>query len=131
MDEAAYFVVAVFAGTHLGIAVLMAVITSRAASGRLRRNQWTGIRTPSTMRSDEAWVAGHAAAQRLTPLFFGYAIVACVLLIAVALYGRLSVGLVTTVGSLTFVPFIAIAVYAAVVAGRAAKSADDSAPPPG
>lgn len=131
MDEATYFLVAVFAATHLGIAVLMATVTSRAASGRLRRNQWTGIRTPSTMRSDEAWVAGHAAAQRLTPLFFGYAIVACALLLAVAVFGRWPVGFVTGVGSLTFVPLIAIALYAAVVAGRAAKSADDSAPPRG
>ena len=35
-----------------------------AASGRLRRNQWVGIRTPSTMRGDQAWVAGHRAALR-------------------------------------------------------------------
>ncbi len=33
--------------THLGLAVLMATVTARAAAGRLPpRNQWVGIRTP-------------------------------------------------------------------------------------
>jgi hypothetical protein len=38
-----------------------------AAAGRLPRNIVAGIRTPATMRSDEAWYAGHrAAASALT-----------------------------------------------------------------
>jgi hypothetical protein len=38
-----------------------------AATGRLPRNLFAGIRIPSTMRSDEAWRAGHqAAASALT-----------------------------------------------------------------
>lgn len=37
-------------------------ITAAAASGRLARNGWAGIRIGSTMASDEAWLAGHRAA---------------------------------------------------------------------
>ena len=29
------------------------------AEGRFKRNRWAGIRTPSTMKSDEAWAAAH------------------------------------------------------------------------
>jgi uncharacterized membrane protein len=31
----------------------------RAAAGRFPRNKWAGIRTPSTMKSDEAWEVAH------------------------------------------------------------------------
>lgn len=38
-----------------------------AAAGLLPRNAFAGIRMPSTMRSEEAWLAGHrAAASELT-----------------------------------------------------------------
>jgi len=40
----------------LGVAAL-------GAAGRLPRNYLAGIRIPSTMRSDAAWVAGHRAAK--------------------------------------------------------------------
>ena len=43
--------------------VVLVAIDWAAANGRLQRNQWAGIRTPSTMRSDQAWVAGHRAAR--------------------------------------------------------------------
>ena len=33
----------------------------RMANRRLKRNKWAGIRTPSTMKSDEAWFIAHEA----------------------------------------------------------------------
>lgn len=35
-----------------------------AASGRLTRNMFVGIRTPSTLASDEAWQTAHVRARR-------------------------------------------------------------------
>lgn len=46
-----------------GFGGLVVVVLGRmAAQGRLPRNLFAGIRIPSTMRSDEAWRAGHEAA---------------------------------------------------------------------
>ena len=57
----------------LGMAVLQCVlgaaaslVTRRAADGRLGRNAFAGIRTGSTLRSEAAWRAGHAAAVPLS-----------------------------------------------------------------
>jgi hypothetical protein len=59
----------------LALALLQCVVgatvslsTRRAADGRLARNPLVGIRTASTMRSDAAWRAGHAAAVPLADL---------------------------------------------------------------
>ncbi|MGD0220336.1 MAG: SdpI family protein [Acidimicrobiales bacterium] len=47
--------------------VIMVALGRGAAAGRLPRNLFAGIRLPSTLRSDEAWHAGHlAAASALT-----------------------------------------------------------------
>ncbi len=47
-----------------------------------RRNGLVGIRLPATMASDEAWVAGHAAAKRyLWPLAIGSLAVGALLLL--------------------------------------------------
>ncbi|WP_407319240.1 SdpI family protein [Isoptericola halotolerans] len=52
----------------LGAGVLLVRTARAAASGRLRRNQLAGIRTPSTMASDEAWLVAHVRAERPTTL---------------------------------------------------------------
>jgi len=64
----------------LGIVGVIVVALGRmAATGRLPRNILAGIRIPSTMRSDEAWIAGHrAAASALTVSGLGPIIVAII-----------------------------------------------------
>ena len=49
-----------------GSGVLVCWIAQAAASGRLKRNHLAGIRIPSTMVSDEAWLAAHIRARRPT-----------------------------------------------------------------
>jgi hypothetical protein len=48
--------------------VLIVAMAALGAAGRLPRNFLAGVRIPSTMRSDAAWVAGHRAAA--APLTF-------------------------------------------------------------
>jgi SdpI/YfhL protein family len=68
------------------ICVVLIALSSRAANGRLPRNQWAGIRTLSTMRSEQAWMAGHRAALRLIPLYLLVTAIACAALVWAALY---------------------------------------------
>lgn len=41
--------------------LLVMWLAGRMAAGRFKRNKWAGIRTPSTMKSDEAWAVAHEA----------------------------------------------------------------------
>ncbi|WP_298042447.1 SdpI family protein [uncultured Citricoccus sp.] len=52
----------------VGSGVLLWWMARAAASGRLKRNQFVGIRLPSTMASEEAWLAAHIRAKRPTTL---------------------------------------------------------------
>ncbi len=59
----------------LGATMLLVVlVTQLAASGRIGRNGFVGIRIPPTMASDAAWTAGHKVA--LMPSWIGFALVA-------------------------------------------------------
>lgn len=127
MNEARVVVAVIVIVAQFGLAAVVTTVTARAGSGALARNQWTGIRTPSTMRSDSAWVAGHRAARRFSPLFF----------VNAALFGALSwagvlqrwpVAALTALGIGSFVVVIVLAVVIAVVASRAARAADDGSP---
>ncbi|MCL3860905.1 SdpI family protein [Actinotalea sp. K2] len=62
MDEPIPLAARILVGVCLlGGAWTVRTITRRAADGRLGRNQLAGLRTTATLRSDEAWRAGHRA----------------------------------------------------------------------
>ena len=64
-----------FASYAVAAAMLVVVVvTQLAASGRIRRNSFVGLRIPPTMASDAAWIAGHRAAR--VPSWIGLVVVA-------------------------------------------------------
>lgn len=69
-----------------GIVQLM--VMSRAASGRLGRNKFAGIRTRATMLSDDNWLEAHQAA-RPFGMRSGQAFLASGLVVPVARVGQL------------------------------------------
>jgi uncharacterized membrane protein len=109
--------------TFAFLTALLITIDWAAANGRLRRNQFVGIRTPSTMRSDLAWAAGHRAALRLTPVH----LLTGVAVLTALVFTRTVAGL-NVVGVSGAVVFVVVVMLTAIVAGRAAKaSQQDSA----
>jgi hypothetical protein len=54
--------------------LLVVVVTQLAASGKIGRNGFVGIRIPPTMANDAAWTAGHKAAR--IPSWIGFVLVA-------------------------------------------------------
>jgi hypothetical protein len=75
------------------------------------------------MRSDEAWQAGHAAALRLTPLLLSVLAGTLIALIVAALHASTMAIILTGIGGA--VAWLAVVSVSAIVAGRAAKSAED------
>ncbi|MEM6109100.1 SdpI family protein [Mycobacterium sp. 050272] len=121
MESERYLMSAFWAVCQIAAAVVLITVNWRAANGRLKRNQWTGIRTPSTMSSDQAWVAGHRAALRLTPLYIFFTATTLVALLVATLWGW-SFGVTMLVGVGGLLVSVPVALYSAIVAGRAAKS---------
>lgn len=116
-DDLAARVVLVVVMVATGVVLLA---TARAgADGRLRRNGLVGIRTPATMASDEAWRAGHVAAEPATR-WAGW------VAIASGVPALLPVAVGVGVGSVLAgsAAVLALVVRGAVVAGRAARAAD-------
>lgn len=63
MEAFGLVIVAGFTGlVNIGAGILVRKLARRAADGDLGRNGYAGIRTKSTLASDEAWLAGHKAA---------------------------------------------------------------------
>lgn len=112
-------------GLSLGaISVMMIVSWSRAARGRLARNPYVGVRTPSTLRSEQSWVAGNRAALRLVPLYLLVNAATFAALVVVGWQGwRLGV---IFAGSGGLVALIMLSICAAVIASRAARAGADT-----
>jgi hypothetical protein len=113
-----------FALLQVFLTATVIIVSRRAANGQLKRNQTTGIRTPSTMRSDQAWVAGHRAALRLAPLYLLQFAVMLTFLIIAVLRARTRSGIVVAGIGGTLL-FLALVFFTAIIAGRAAKAVDD------
>lgn len=69
-------------------ATVQLIVTSRAASGRLGRNKFAGIRTRATMLSDDNWLDAHKAA-RPFGMRSGQAFLASGFVVPVARVGQL------------------------------------------
>lgn len=120
-------------GEELGVRLLMAFImiavgillvaTARAAAtGRLGRNAIAGIRTASTMASDEAWRAAHQRAERPT-VAAGVAAGVTGLVALVAPVPGPWLSAVALIGCGVMLGFVA---RGAVVGGRAAREVSGS-----
>lgn len=105
----------------VGAGSLLIWTANAAASGRLKRNQLAGIRTPSTMASEEAWSAAHVRARSATVWAGAVSALGGVFaLVPVAMPVVVVAVLVAAVGTLGLV------LYAARVGGAAARAVSES-----
>jgi len=101
----------------VGSGLLIAWMAQATASGRLKRNPVAGIRIPSTMASEEAWLAAHARAKRAT-LISALVSVAAGLIVLLPLPAP-ALAAVALVGASAMVGFV---LYGARVGSRAADA---------
>jgi hypothetical protein len=106
----------------IGLAGAIVVAVGRmAAMGRLPRNVLVGIRIPSTMRSDEAWRAGHlAAASALTAAGAGPVVAAVA--VAVKRPGQQTQTLFSRVATAWLLAWVGVAIVQARRAARATET---------
>ena len=114
----------VLCGAAALVAWLVPAVTRRAAEGGLNRNRLAGIRIPSTLASDRAWVAGHRAAlpgtRRLLPVTLAGAVAVAVLLAAA---GRTPLPFIA--GLATVASQLIVLLLATRDASRAARAAEE------
>ena len=102
----------------IAVDIALVVVMRMAASGRLKRNSWAGIRLPATITSEAAWVVAHKTA---LPFIWVTAVVNAVLSVTVLLLGaqpNLSTLVLTSLG---LVVLIVGLIYASARGIRAAR----------
>lgn len=98
--------------------VIVVALGCLAAMGRLPRNTLAGIRIPSTMRSDEAWSAGHrGAASALIVSGLGPIVVA--MIVGIERTDNDTQSSLTRVGGAWLVGWLGVATFRASRAARA------------
>ena len=103
------------------MSALVVVGSRRAARDGLARGTRGGVRTPSTMRNEQSWVAGNRAAARTAPVYVIFNVGASAALIAAARHGwRLMVAFMGGAGVLAFIGVLSVTAVVASRAGRAA-----------
>ncbi|AMB59237.1 SdpI family protein [Microterricola viridarii] len=104
------------------LVLLLAVIACQlGASGRLPRNRYFGVRSPSTRASDAAWRAGHQAA--LLPAWVGFAVTAVLAASAIVFEGATIDGVAALPAKLVVIAvFAASIVWMFMAANRAARA---------
>lgn len=107
----------------IGCAVLLIMVNSvtwlmlsQAANGA-KRSHLSGIRLPSLMKSEDAWSAGHAAANRVMPPFL---IAAMAIALVSVPFQLLPIVYVVALGISLLCTVVAIGV-GSIVASRAAR----------
>jgi hypothetical protein len=105
----------------VAMSVLVVAGCWRAARGGLERSAYVGLRTPSTMRNEQSWIAGNRAAARTAPLYLIFNAAASAALIAAASHGWRLV--VAFLGGAGLFVFIGVLICSAVVASRAGRAA--------
>lgn len=125
MDEGALWIVRICVVLVLVAAVILVPwSTRRAADGRMPRNEFGGIRIPSTMASENAWRAGHVAARGAADVAAWGLGPACVLVLV--LPGVMGFVLAALSGALWLLAWVLVGAVRASKAARAVSGTGDN-----
>ncbi|MFF0945961.1 SdpI family protein [Kocuria sp. CPCC 205300] len=114
-------VVLLLGGVSMGISLLAVSVFRAAASESLTRNRFIGIKMPSTMACDEAWIAGHRAAVPLASISVFFAGV--LLMVAAILVMMEMITPAFMVASISVLAVGILLVASSIKASRAARAA--------
>lgn len=102
----------------LGVDVALVIVMRMAASGRLKRNSWAGIRMPATVTTDAAWVVAHKTA---LPYMWVAASVNAVLSVTVLLLGAPANLLTLVLSTVALIVLVAGLLFGSAQGIRAAR----------
>lgn len=105
----------------LASGLLVIWVATATASGRIGRNAFAGIRTGSTLASDEAWLAAHRRTKRPT-ILAGLLLIVCALLVFVPM----SLEALTVSVIAVCLMVLACGIYGAVVGSAAARAVTEA-----